>query len=369
MRKITIDDIVVCVATHSRVNYLEAMLHSLFQQAVRPRHIYVLDNDSDDDTPEMVAKYAAEGVIYQQTTGFLGNLKKAQEIARVAVHSLYIVILHDDDIVHPLYLKHVINALNAYENVTQVLTRYTTFRQSIPAAQPLCDRHYVFPRQCDFATHLFVCEHVAYATAVYRRADFVRHDVDFCAFGKYNDWPFMLVQASFGKTVLLDDPNIFFVRQHEGQDSAPTRNPLSVDQILAWDVQFYHSMQASCVGTLGYYAYTLRFPYFIRGKYEAQWGEDAWRKEAVELQCRLFSLLGVKHFPVYGQFCDSRLLRLLRKRLLTRFRVDSFACKKRTFSIYQYSVLVRFYFLIWLNKIWALNDCETLPSFKDKTSM
>lgn len=369
MKEITIEDIVVLVATYNRANYLEAMLHSLFQQVVRPRHIYVLDNDSDDETPDMVAKYAGEGVIYQRTIGFLGNFKKAQSIVRAAVDSQYIVILHDDDIVHPLYLKHVINALNAYDDVTQVLTRYTPFMTELPMFGVSNERHYVFNCAFDLALHMLVCERIAYATAVYRREDFISHEIEIEKFGKYNDWPFMLFQAKFGKTILLDDEHLFFSRSHSGQDSASIRNKLSVSQILAWDIEFYRILCAVGQPTIGFYAYTLRYPYFIRGKLESFFGVGSWHRRQRSIEKILFYKFGVETLPQYSTRCRGKLIRIIRKIVLLLSRKERFDQQSPNCFNWIKLSLFRIRFCIWLliNKI-SLMVCYCVIDLKKRSN-
>ena len=102
----TIDDIQIFITTHNRANYIKDSIESILHQTANVNEIIVLDNESTDNTEEIVKSYALRGVKYVKTYGFLGNFKKAKEI----VNKPYCMLFHDDDILHPDYLKNAINA-------------------------------------------------------------------------------------------------------------------------------------------------------------------------------------------------------------------------------------------------------------------
>ena len=52
----TIDDIAVFIATHNRSEYLKQTMDSFIVQSVQPNKITVLDNESVDDTEQVVAQ-------------------------------------------------------------------------------------------------------------------------------------------------------------------------------------------------------------------------------------------------------------------------------------------------------------------------
>ena len=96
----TIDDIQIFVTSHNRASLLKETLQSILAQTVPIKNITVLDNESTDNTAEIVLQLKDRGVHYVHTTGFLGNFKKAQEL----VSRPYCMLFHDDDLLHPAYL-------------------------------------------------------------------------------------------------------------------------------------------------------------------------------------------------------------------------------------------------------------------------
>lgn len=206
------------------------------------------------------------GIRYIKTTGFLGNFNKAREI----VKKPYCMLFHDDDILHPNYLEFALKLLNKYSNTSLITTRYTEFFDNdVPNVFPeIKPKYYLFDKQKDFATHMFFIELIAYAPAIYRTKDFLRTEIEYDKFNKFNDWPFMVKISQCGNCILLDDKKIFYVRRHSGQDTWTYKNVPNFEQIVNWDKIFYDIFKKSKDKKL-IEAYKYKSEYFLKGKYEA----------------------------------------------------------------------------------------------------
>ena len=181
----TIDDIQIFIATHNRANLIVESLESILNQTAGVKEITVLDNDSTDNTYEVVSKYADRGVKYIKTYGFLGNFNKAQEIA----NKEFVMLFHDDDILHPKYIELAINLLNKENNLSIITTRYTEFKNNnVPTiSQEISDKVYIFKDQKEFAEFLYYKEIVAYATAIYKTKYFKICPIEYEKYSKFND--------------------------------------------------------------------------------------------------------------------------------------------------------------------------------------
>lgn len=196
----------------------------------------------------------------------MGNFKKAREI----VQKPYCMLFHDDDILHPDYLKIALGLLNKHSNISLITTRYTEFSNNeSPSTFPELVRNYYLFKHCkDFATHMFFIEHIAYATAIYRTQDFLRTQIEYEKFNKFNDWPFMVKMSRYGNSILLDDKRIFYVRKHSGQDTWTHKNIPNFEQIINWDKIFYDIFKETKDKKL-IENYKYKSEYFLKGKYEA----------------------------------------------------------------------------------------------------
>lgn len=265
----TINDIDVFIMTHNRANYLKQSLDSILNQTIKPVCVTVLDNESTDNTEDIVKGYESRNVKYVKTLGFLGNFNKAREL----VKNKYCILFHDDDVLNPFYFEYALKAINSYSDVSQVLTRYLEFTNSnLPVDyNRKCDnRHVVFNTQKQFAIHMYFHEVIAYATAIYRTNDFLSTDIEYEKYNKFNDWPFMVKIANKGKTVLFDDGYLFHLRRHSGQDTWTYTNVPTIQQIVNWDKCFFSAMKLSnfSLSVLNK-MFNNKAKIFMKGKYDA----------------------------------------------------------------------------------------------------
>ena len=261
-----IDDIQIFITTHNRADYLKESIESILNQTAKIKEITVLDNESTDNTEEVVATFANRGVKYYKTFGFLGNFNKAREI----VNKPYCMLFHDDDILLPEYLKLALNILNKHKNISLITTRYTEFWNNDRPKNflKIKKEYYLYNKQKDFAAQMFFIENVAYATAIYRTNDFLKLDLEYDKYGKFNDWPLMVKMSGCGNSVLIKDPKIFYIRRHNGQDTWTNTNVIKIEQIINWDKLFYDTFKSSKDKEL-IEMYKYKSEYFLKGKYDA----------------------------------------------------------------------------------------------------
>ena len=215
-------------------------IESLLNQTVKVNEIIILDNESTDNTEEIVKSYAQRGVKYIKTSGFLGNFNKAKDIASKE----FVMLFHDDDILHPDYLRKALSILNKEKNLSALYTRYKKFNDTdIPKKFPkLQNSYHLFKNSKDFAIYMYFEEHIAYASAIYRTKYFKQTDLEYEKFNKYNDWPFMLKFAKYGNIALFNDENSYYLRVHKNQDSNNYQNVPTLEQIVNWDKIFHDFM-------------------------------------------------------------------------------------------------------------------------------
>ena len=261
----TINDIEIFITTHNRARLIGQSLESLLAQTAAPAHITVLDNESTDNTKEIVLNFKERGVSYIRTEGFLGNYLYAKK------HSSkpFTMLFHDDDILHPGYLALALKALNKYKNVSLVTCRYTEFFDTdTPVNMPeINEKHYVFETQKDWAAHMYFLENIAYAPAIWRTETFKKINAEYEEFNKFNDWPLLIKAARHGTAVLLDDRRLFYVRRHKGQDTWTNTNIPSLRQIVNWDKFFYNIIKPA--GFIEKQIFGYKNYIYMHGKYNA----------------------------------------------------------------------------------------------------
>lgn len=319
----TINDIEIYITTHNRAEYLKQSIESILNQTAGIKKITILDNESTDNTEEVVKQFESRGVKYLKTFGFLGNFNKVQEITS----KKYIMLFHDDDILHPNYLELALRVLNKYKNISLITTRYTEFwGNDIPKfCSEISEKHYLFKKQKEFATHMYFIERIAYASAIYRAKDFKTTPLEYEKYSKFNDWPFMVKIANLGNAVLLDDHNVFYVRRHSNQDTWTSTNSPSIQQIVNWDKCFYDAIGASKLYVIQHWMYQVRCTHFLKGKYDAFVSAEYKTKNSLndvfEIAEKtgiklLFKKLSTKIFKKYSKKYEKKILEANFKEIL-----------------------------------------------------
>jgi glycosyltransferase involved in cell wall biosynthesis len=105
----------VCIPTYNRYRYLREAIESALAQTFADFELLVVDNCSTDETPALVAAYAARDarvryVRNERNLGLVGNFLRCVELAR----GEYVALLHDDDVYLPEMLAATSAALAAH---------------------------------------------------------------------------------------------------------------------------------------------------------------------------------------------------------------------------------------------------------------
>lgn len=97
----------IVIPTYNRAEFLEQAIESVLKQDDSRYRLYVLDNQSTDNTSEIVRKFETFGVQYivnEDNLGMVGNWNRALQ---TGVNDL-LHIFHDDDILTPSYVSGVL---------------------------------------------------------------------------------------------------------------------------------------------------------------------------------------------------------------------------------------------------------------------
>ena len=106
----------ICIPTWNRSKFLRISLESFLEQIkdidISELELYVSDNCSDDDTPNVVQEYIARKlpITYNRNEtniGAAGNFRKCMEWAS----GKYILLLGDDDILKPGAVKLILDVI------------------------------------------------------------------------------------------------------------------------------------------------------------------------------------------------------------------------------------------------------------------
>ena len=107
------------ITTHKRPTYLESAILSALRQTFSPFCIFVIDNDSCDNTKSVVEAFGQPDIFYvsRRSTSEFSNFQFAFSICVTP----FLVVMHDDDALAPNYLERMLGTISARNDIA-VLT-------------------------------------------------------------------------------------------------------------------------------------------------------------------------------------------------------------------------------------------------------
>ncbi len=230
-------EIEVVVVTYNRADFLPLTLETLLSQTRPPTSIRVVDNGSTDKTAEILEPFGARGVktLQREKNDFAACW---DEIRRTA-SSEWVMVFHDDDLLHPGYLEAVSQVIGTEPETTLVGCSMTA--GAAPESGNWPDVSWkrnsgLIPLR-ELACRLYSGFRLPFCSAVYRTEVFRRIPLGMEIYGKICDRPFLMEAARAGGAVLLSDPFVKY-RLHPGQDSQTSANGPFLPEVFA--LQHYY---------------------------------------------------------------------------------------------------------------------------------
>jgi glycosyltransferase involved in cell wall biosynthesis len=223
----------VFILTYNRAALLRETLISLCSQTAEGFSIVVLDNGSTDDTVDVVASFAASRVTLARSEinlGVQGNLDRAKNLAS----RKWVMVFHDDDLMHPAYIEDALAEASRYPDVAMVASGLSFENAPTNVAWDQFDK--TKARYCGSASALAGLMYAGFplhfGSAIYRTELFKALRWEFDKYGKICDRPFLLNIAAHGAVIVLENPYVRY-RCHAGQDSATDSNGPYIKELFA----------------------------------------------------------------------------------------------------------------------------------------
>lgn len=105
--------VTIAIPTYNRAKFLKSAIVSSLNQTFDKYEVLIVDNNSTDDTTQIVGKFRDKRITYiknNKNIGMIGNWNRCIELAR----GKYIIILGDDDTLEPNFLFDSVKIFNKY---------------------------------------------------------------------------------------------------------------------------------------------------------------------------------------------------------------------------------------------------------------
>lgn len=208
----------ILVLTYNRSALLPATIETLLAQTVPATLIRIVDNGSTARTGEIVRSFASRGVQYFRRD--VNDLSACWRDLQRILTAEWVMVFHDDDLLHPEYLSAVSTVIDAFPEATLIGSAMKA--EAVPNARDWAaistKRTTGILSWREFARKLYAGFPFAFCSAVYRTEVFRRTVCDTGTYGKIFDRPFLMEAARAGGAVLLKDAFVKY-RVHPSQDS------------------------------------------------------------------------------------------------------------------------------------------------------
>ncbi len=227
----------ICIPTYNYGRYLSDALDSALAQTFADIEIVVVDNCSDDGTPELVSEYCRRDgrVVFHRNAGNIGmtgNFNRAMELAR----GKYVKFLCADDVLASGCVERLVEAMEANPGVALAACKREIFRTGRPVfrSNPKGIRARVTAGTQAIRDCFFVRNYIGEPTAVlFRKSDVVSGFDDRYYQALDVDMWFRLLEN--GSLAYIDDA-LCGVREH---DSTGTAKNLRAGRITADKVRLF----------------------------------------------------------------------------------------------------------------------------------
>jgi len=212
-------------------------MESIFAQTASVDYIYILDNGSTDNTKQVLEQMNDPRIVFigtEQNNGVFYNIQRAQKLA----NREYVMIFHDDDLLHPNYIEYALRAINEEDNISLVSSGMV--RMSNPDIAFWRDYSFspcYFTNTASFASLLYFGFPINFASVIYKTEYFKTVSVDAGKYGKIADRPFIFDCAKDGKIAILKGQYVQY-RVHGGQDSGINTNGPYPNETLALHAKY-----------------------------------------------------------------------------------------------------------------------------------
>jgi glycosyltransferase involved in cell wall biosynthesis len=117
--------VAVIIPCHNYARYLGKAIESVLRQSHPAAEIIVVDDASEDETPEVARSYATNGVQYIR--GGWRSVGKARNAGLHATSAPYLIFLDADDLLHPDYIRAGLEAFNRHPQAGIACSNYQSF--------------------------------------------------------------------------------------------------------------------------------------------------------------------------------------------------------------------------------------------------
>jgi glycosyltransferase involved in cell wall biosynthesis len=210
------------ITTFDRPEYLEDCLASVKHQTLTGFRLVVLDNASAADYSGVLDRFRELPMTYVRNETNIGAAANIRQAFQRYSDSKYLMVFHDDDMMHPRMLEWQLEVLEADPEIQFVSTELAAFDDGDAPPRRVWENVDLdieaYDDQSALARSLLGTGGLCFGSTMYRSSVLKQIRLDEKRFGIIWDRPFLLDAARLGKSALIRAPLVSY-RHHPGQDT------------------------------------------------------------------------------------------------------------------------------------------------------
>ena len=212
----------VVVPTYNRPGYLAECLTSIGRASITGFRLIILDNASTTDYSTVLDSHRSLNLEYVRNGENIGAPRNIERALRQFRDEEFLLVFHDDDIMHPRMMEWQLEALAANQDASFACCQYLEFIDGTEPGYLAWDN---LDGPCSelvdaagLSRRFMTDVPIAYGSTMYRTALMGTGEPDLGRFDMYADRPYLLDVVGAGTCAVLRAPLVMY-RLHKAQDS------------------------------------------------------------------------------------------------------------------------------------------------------
>lgn len=239
--------VTIAIPTYNRKEFLGQCLKSILNQTFQDFNVLIFDNHSAYNVKDFLAEFKDKRLGLMESPVNVGGMGNFIRVCNYSYDSEYVIIFHDDDVMHPQMLEREVAVLRQNPRAAFVASNLNfiaqaekmfEFRAVKESSSPI-----VCQTQADLVRLILRGFNLCFDSALYRRKA-VKDIAPYSAFGKWGDRPYLVDVMGQDTAVILNEPLVNY-RLHAGQDSQSGQSLAEEIRYSKKLFQFYASFLSS----------------------------------------------------------------------------------------------------------------------------
>lgn len=218
----------IAIPTYNRLAYLKECIKSILNQKFQDFSIFVFDNASDEPVEEELKKFNDERIRFIGNDKNIGPAGNITRIFNYPFNSEYLVIFHDDNLMHSRMLELQTSFLNTNKDIVFVVSKLNRVSDknthTFKSFSDSTIKYIVYRNNYEFTKAILSWLEYAFDSAMYK-VEFIRGGrMKFDKFSDFADIAFLMEISQKGPCAIINASLVNY-RMHSGQDwRVPKKN-------------------------------------------------------------------------------------------------------------------------------------------------